>query len=112
MAKQVTNRGKSVEQQSLSRCKPYLAFSIDSILGRNEETALSQTRIGKETPEGTQGTELKTATPVDVKHVAHLPWLSYTRYSPPKLPSEYCRFSHNFSFLVRADKNSVRFLSV
>ena len=94
MTKQVTEWGTSVGKQGLTRCKPYLAFSIDSILGRNDETAINPTHVRNEKHERKEALEHKTpatVAPIDYKSVAQLPWLSYTRYSPPKLPSEYCK---------------------
>lgn len=78
MAKQVTDPGNGVEPESVKRFKPRLAFSIDSILGRSDETALNQTSVGREAT--------RVFAPVDSRSVSRLPWLSYTRYSPPKLP--------------------------
>lgn len=83
MAKQVTDRGNGVEPESVKRFKPRLAFSIDSILGRSDETALNQTSVGREAT--------LAFAPVDSRSVSRLPWLSYSRYSPPKLPSECCQ---------------------
>ena len=90
MAKQVTDPDNSVEQQSLRCCKPYLSFSIDNILGRDAENARCETPAQKETYVRRESTECKTPSvdPIDPESVANLPWLSYTRYSPPKLPSE------------------------
>ena len=87
MAKQVIDPDNRVEQQSLTCCKPYLAFSIDNILGRDDENARSLTSAQKETYVRRESSQRKTPS-VDPKSVASLPWLSYTRYSPPKLPSE------------------------
>lgn len=95
MAKQVTDPGNSVQQQrASSRCRPRVSFSIDSILGKDDENALrgqkhvqkvEETYNRRESPER----ETRSIAPVDPKTVANLPWLSYSRYSPPKLPSEY-----------------------
>lgn len=94
MAKQVTDPGNSVQQQRASRCRPRVSFSIDSILGKDDENALrgqkhvqkvEETYNRRESPER----ETRSIAPVDPKTVANLPWLSYSRYSPPKLPSEY-----------------------
>lgn len=106
MAKQDSDRAENVKQQRRpSPRKPYLAFSIDSILGRkdeeNEET-LNPTQIihGKEAfssarreheEEHKAPTEAST---MNSTKIADLPWLAYTRYSPPKLPSECISFVH------------------
>ena len=97
MAKQDTDRAKSVKQQRRpSPRKPYLAFSIDSILGRRDEdkTTLNPTQVLPEKEASTRREseeEHKTPTEdsMDSTKIPHLPWLAYTRYSPPKLPSEY-----------------------
>ena len=106
MAKQDSGCANGVKQQRRSSpCKPYLAFSIDSILGRkdeeNEETlnprqvihgkeAFSSTRRERE-EEHKAPTE---ASSMNSTKITDLPWLAYTRYSPPKLPSEYISFVH------------------
>ena len=103
MAKQESDQAKSVKQQRRpSPCKPYLAFSIESILGRKEEDdekAVTPTQVfhGKEAFTNTRREveqEHKAPSEVVSTTIAHLPWLAYTRYSPPKLPSEYNSFVH------------------
>ena len=98
MAKQDCDRTKSVKQQRRpSPLKPYLAFSIDSILGRRDEdkTVLNPTQVLPEKEASTRReSEGQLETPstednMDSTRIRHLPWLAYTRYSPPKLPSEY-----------------------
>ena len=98
MAKQDSDRTQSVNQQRRpSPLKPYLAFSIDSILGRRDEdkTALNPTQVLPEKEASTtRESEEQPKTPptednMDLMKIRHLPWLAYTRYSPPKLPSEY-----------------------
>lgn len=106
MAKQDSDRAKSVKQQRRpSPCKPYLSFSIDSILGRKEEEG-EKTLNPKQVPQGKEAfTSLRResedehkvpseADTMDSAKIAQLPWLAYTRYSPPKLPSEYNSFVH------------------
>lgn len=96
MAKQDSDRTQSVKQQR-SPLKPYLAFSIDSILGRRDEdnAALNPTQALPEKEASTrreseeQNKTLPTEDNMDSRKIRHLPWLAYTRYSPPKLPSEY-----------------------
>lgn len=96
MAKQHNDRATSVKQQRrLPPCKPYLAFSIDSILGRKEQEATpnqpSRVHRGNEAyaiAESEERHKTHTEASMDSGKTAHLPWLAYTRYSPPKLPSE------------------------
>lgn len=93
MAKQDSDRTQSVKQQR-SPLKPYLAFSIDSILGRRDEdnAALNPTQVLPEKEASTrreseeQNKTLPTEDNMDSTKIRHLPWLAYTRYSPPKLP--------------------------
>ena len=75
-------------------CKPYLAFSIDNILRRKEETSRNITCVVNGNKAYTARSEFedlqessKRGTEDSTK-ITHLPWLAYTRYSPPKLPSE------------------------
>lgn len=98
MAKQDSDRTKSAKQQRrASPLKPYLAFSIDSILGRRDEdkTALNPKQVLAEKEASTRRkSEEQQETPpmediMNSTKIRHLPWLAYTRYSPPKLPSEY-----------------------
>ena len=98
MAKQDGDRTQSVKQQRRpSPLKPYLAFSIDSILGTRDKdkTALDPTRTlpEKETSTRREAEDQNKRPPaednMDSTKIRHLPWLAYTRYSPPKLPSEY-----------------------
>ena len=98
MAKQDSDRTQSVKQQRrTSPSKPYLAFSIDSILGRRDvdKTALNPTQALPEKEARARGESeeqpktLPTEDTMDSTNFRHLPWLAYTRYSPPKLPSEY-----------------------
>lgn len=105
MAKQDSDRAESVKQQRRpSSCKPYLSFSIDSILGRKEEDEKTlnpkQVHHGKEAftstrRESEEERKARTeASTMNSTKIAHLPWLAYTRYSPPKLPSECNSFVH------------------
>lgn len=88
MAKQLGVTGVVEPQSSSPQDKSYLAFSIDSILGRGQEKKiLAEQRIAQRD----QALEEK-AFPVammDSQKFTNLPWLSYTRYFPPKLPSKY-----------------------
>lgn len=87
----MTEWAKSFGQQSLTGSKPRLAFSIDSILGRNDEPALLPAQhVRTEANEEERRTcESAAVVTEGCKSIAQLPWLSYTRYSPPKLPSKY-----------------------
>lgn len=99
MAKQDADRAKSVKQQRRpSPRKPYLAFSIESILGRRDDdkTTLNPTQALPENEacsstrrESEERHKTPTEDNMDSTKIPHLPWLAYTRYSPPKLPSEY-----------------------
>ena len=90
----MTEWAKSFEQRSLTGSKPRLAFSIDSILGRNDEPALLPAQHVRTEANEANEEERRTCQSAAVvtegcKSIAQLPWLSYTRYSPPKLPSKY-----------------------
>lgn len=72
------------EEQQLT--KPQLSFSIENILRKN-------------TPSQTAVREVKDIKTTNFKHnlcppssrenlLVRLPWLAYTRYSPPKIPSK------------------------
>ena len=80
---------KELEAQS-SR-KPHLAFSIDNILGRGNSGDSFQTSnvcsIRERRPRS-ETFDAATVIPPDLTSAVRLPWLSYTRYSPPKLPSK------------------------
>jgi len=96
MAKHDGDRTQSVKQQRRpSPRKPYLAFSIDSILGRRDEDKTAQNpTLEKEASTRRESEEQPKPPPtednnLDLSKIHHLPWLAYTRYSPPKLPSEY-----------------------
>ena len=91
MAKQVTDLGVEESQSLSSQRKPYLAFSIDSILGKDrDENVLEQRPAQREEKMDTREfIEEKASMEATLKNFVDLPWLSYTRYSPPKLPSKY-----------------------
>ncbi|XP_068750773.1 homeobox protein vab-15-like [Montipora capricornis] len=88
MAKQVTDLGVEESQSLSSQRKPYLAFSIDSILGKDrDENVLEQRPSQREEKMDTrESIEEKASMEATLKNFVDLPWLSYTRYSPPKLP--------------------------
>jgi len=65
--------------------KPNLNFSIENILKEEKpaKVLLSSERVPSKETEGVQeGTPL----PVERTVASDLPWLAYTRYSPPKIP--------------------------
>ncbi|PFX20706.1 homeobox protein MSH-D-like [Stylophora pistillata] len=84
-------------------CKPYLAFSIDNILRRKEETALNTTHVvhagNKAYTTRSAEIEVRQGPPkkemVNSTKITHLPWLAYTRYSPPKLPRSKRRLNNS-----------------
>lgn len=74
-------------QQSLVS-KPYLSFSIENIL-RSPGTFGAQKPRRSETPEKRQiGNNDTTGMIHEETLQTRLPWLAYTRYCPPKLPSK------------------------
>ena len=104
MARHDNERAKNVNQQGQhGPCKPYLAFSIDNILRRKEDGSApnpTQAFFGDKAyaarTENENRREAFTEGTIDSTKITHLPWLAYTRYSPPKLPSEYCRYMYSF----------------
>ena len=93
-------------------CKPYLAFSIDNILRRKEETSRNITCVVNGNKAYTARSEFEDLQESskrgmeDSTKITHLPWLAYTRYSPPKLPSE-CYLRIYFFLEKRIDTNAV-----
>lgn len=73
---------KKTEQSDYhSDTKKVLSFSIERILAIDSKQQSSDVLCSAETaPKTTQPR---------VESVTNLPWLSYTRYRPPKLPSKY-----------------------
>lgn len=68
--------------------KSNLNFSIENILKEEKpaKVLLSSERVPSKETEGVQeGTPL----PVERTVTSDLPWLAYTRYSPPKIPSKF-----------------------
>jgi len=69
-----------------TEAKPVLSFSIANIL-KVEETAK-----GCLTSRDIPSKETETLTesgPLTSTIASHLPWLAYTRYCPPKIPSKF-----------------------
>ena len=66
--------------------KPNLNFSIENILKEEKpaKVLLSSKRVPSKETEGVQE---RRPLPVE-STVNDLPWLAYTRYSPPKIPSK------------------------
>lgn len=67
--------------------KPNLNFSIENILKEDKpvKTTLSPKRVANKDTEA-----LRQETPLPEKPLTrNLPWLAYTRYSPPKIPSKF-----------------------
>lgn len=73
--------------QPPSTSKPYLSFSIDNILRTG--TFGPQKQRGKEYAQKGESTIKENAVKPSVQTLfTRLPWLAYTRYCPPKIPSE------------------------
>lgn len=67
--------------------KPNLNFSIENILKEKKpaKDLLSSKHVPSKETEA-----LQEGTPLPVRTVtSDLPWLAYTRYSPPKIPSKF-----------------------
>lgn len=70
-----------------AEAKPNLNFSIENIL-KDEKPAkvlLSSERVPSKETEGVQE---RRPLPAESTVTSDLPWLAYTRYSPPKIPSK------------------------
>ena len=68
--------------------KPELSFSIANIL--NVEKPVKGCLNSKHIASGSQASETRKEETSPLKSsVSNLPWLAYTRYFPPKIPSEY-----------------------
>jgi hypothetical protein len=86
---------KDLSQSEPSSPKKFLSFSIESILRKDSRKSDVFNRSSLESrctscvPSTPTLNEDINKKPSNGSVVADLPWLSYTRYSPPKLPSEY-----------------------
>lgn len=68
--------------------KPYLSFSVENIL-RSPGTFGPQKQRRNDTPEkGQIGNSNTTGMIHEETLLTRLPWLAYTRYCPPKIPSK------------------------
>ena len=86
----------SSEEQS-GGAEPHLSFSIESILRRKGPYRASAQEMG---PCRASAQEIENVKEINSKQKVHLtsarddllvrlPWLAYTRYSPPKIPSKF-----------------------
>lgn len=68
--------------------KPNLNFSIENILKEEKPSTvlLSSERVPSK---GTEGVNEGTPLLAERTVTNDLPWLAYTRYSPPKIPSKF-----------------------
>lgn len=68
--------------------KPNLNFSIENILKEEKPSTvlLSSERVPSK---GTEGVHEGTPFPAERTVTSDLPWLAYTRYSPPKIQSKF-----------------------
>ena len=68
--------------------KPNLNFSIENILKEEKPSTvlLSSERVPSK---GTEGVNEGTPLLAERTVTSDLPWLAYTRYSPPKIPSKF-----------------------
>lgn len=80
---------KMASNDSCLNAKPVLSFSIERILHghfKTERERLKKSRVQR----------------IGSSNGMSIPkfnWLEYTRYNPPKLPSEYCEVRHSVRLL-------------
>jgi len=75
------------QPSSTSNSKPYLSFSIENILSKG--TFGPRERGRKEHAQKDESSKMEnTGKPAVQTLFTRLPWLAYTRYCPPKIPSE------------------------
>ena len=73
--------------QPSSTSKPYLSFSIENIL--STETFGPREQRRKEYAQKSERTTKENTGKTSVQTLfTRLPWLAYTRYCPPKIPSK------------------------
>lgn len=73
--------------QSSSCSKPYLYFSIENIL--NNETFGSRKKTRKDSARKNGSPTMENIGKSSMQTLfMRLPWLAYTRYCPPKIPSK------------------------
>ena len=75
------------QPSSTSNSKPYLSFSIENILSKGTFGPREHGR--KEHAQKDESSKMEnTGKPAVQTLFTRLPWLAYTRYCPPKIPSE------------------------
>lgn len=68
--------------------KPNLNFSIENIL-KEEKPAKDAVSFEDVPSKETEGVQEGTPISAEKTLTSDLPWLAYTRYSPPKIPSKF-----------------------
>lgn len=87
MADRIGESEDNTAPQSSSSCKPYLYFSIENIL--SNETFGSQKKTRKESAQKNGSPTIENIGKSSMQTLfMRLPWLAYTRYCPPKIPSK------------------------
>lgn len=104
MADRIRDSADTNAYQLPSSSKPYLSFSIENILSEGTFGPQNQQRkVHAQKYESSR--KEKTKKPSVETLFTRLPWLAYTRYCPPKIPSK------QKSLLCRVQIISVVFLS-
>lgn len=75
--------------------KPSLSFSIANIL-KSEQGASKSSRPTQETHCKDEEVDSKRNSEQETLAINSLPWLAYTRYYPPKIPSKNMRRHYPF----------------
>lgn len=75
--------------EETSSTKPQLSFSIESILRRKGPSQAARDKDKKETQSNSLKQNPCPSSPRNTDLLVRLPWLAYTRYSPPKIPSKF-----------------------
>lgn len=87
-----------IKSEKPRAAKMELSFSIERILAIDSKPQSKDVHCGSQ--------ELAAAKENPVDSLVDLPWLSYTRYSPPKLPSKYSArltlLYQNFNFIFNS----------
>ena len=87
MTGRIRDSGDANAYQLPSSSKPYLSFSIENILSedtfgpRNQERKVHAQKYESSRKEKAKKPSVETL-------FTRLPWLAYTRYCPPKIPSK------------------------
>ena len=79
---------KMASNDSCLNAKPVLSFSIERILHGHFKTERERLKKSRVQRIGSNGMS-----------IPKFNWLEYTRYNPPKLPSEYCDVRHSVRLL-------------